>query len=263
MIPDDRVSLLEVANGGASRARNLAFERSSGGFVIFFDADDYVRPDFVASQMKKMSGRTMVTVLSAWGRFYGEDMDTFQPVDHAFEEMNFEEWINRFWRRADPMTTPGRVMMPRAVVEAAGPWNETLNLNDDLEFYTRVFLQSKEIIYNPRALFYYRSGIQGLSGMKGPNAFTSLYRSLDLAIEEVLHKWPDRTDIKESCANMWQSFVYEVYPTAPSLVASAELKIKELGGATLPFPSGGYSRWFSNTFGWKATKHIKELIKNR
>jgi len=41
----DRVILLRTEHGGASRARNVGIERSSGELIAFLDADDYWEPE--------------------------------------------------------------------------------------------------------------------------------------------------------------------------------------------------------------------------
>ena len=45
---DNRIKYIKKANGGVSSARNLGIEKSTGKFIMFIDADDYVDKDFFA-----------------------------------------------------------------------------------------------------------------------------------------------------------------------------------------------------------------------
>ena len=62
------------------------------------------------------------------------------------------------------------------------------------------------------------------------------------------------------CANLWQSFVFWIYPEHNDLIDKAEQEIKDLGGSSLKFKSGGYSKILKNIVGWKSMKKIKSWI---
>jgi glycosyltransferase involved in cell wall biosynthesis len=47
----ERVSLVRQANAGPQSARNRAAREANGEYVVFLDADDLLRPDFVARAM--------------------------------------------------------------------------------------------------------------------------------------------------------------------------------------------------------------------
>jgi len=222
-ITDSRINLLTASNGGAAKARNVAFNNANGEYIIFFDADDFVEPNFVARQIEKIKGQNNVVVVALWGRFYNDDLDTFKLNDMPVDEMTFAEWIKFYWYNCNPMTNPGRTIIPAELVKKAGPWDESLSLNDDLDFYTRVFLNTEKIIFNHDATFYYRSGVSGLSGKKGDEAYKSLFSSILLAVNNVLAKYQHDPLILKSCANMWQSFIYEVYPFQKNYLQLAQI----------------------------------------
>ncbi|PTR01272.1 glycosyl transferase family 2 [Mucilaginibacter yixingensis] len=258
-IKDSRLNVITNANRGASAARNIAFQRSKGQNIIFFDADDWVAPDFITKQLLALNGADNSVVLSAWGRFYNNDLNTFKAAEISSGQISFTEWINQYWYNANPMTNPGRALIPRKLIETVS-WNKDLTLNDDLEYFTRVFLNTEKIILNSDAMLYYRSGVSGLSGTKNQQAYQSLFNSVKISTTLVLNHYPNNTLIKKSCANMWQSIVYELYPRQGHLVKLAEQNIEKLGGSDLTFPAGGYSRLLSYFIGWRAAKKIKTLL---
>lgn len=51
-ITDDRVKVINQNNAGVSAARNNGMKISTGQFIIFFDADDLMPPDFIEQRLK-------------------------------------------------------------------------------------------------------------------------------------------------------------------------------------------------------------------
>ena len=259
-VDDPRFRWYRQKRSGAAAARNHAWSQAVGNYIVFLDADDLLSPGFLSAQLQRASAEEDSVTVSAWGRFHGSDREGFQrdPLIIA-KDMSFREWVVNYWTRCGHMTPPGRVMFGRSVMERAGPWNEDLSLNDDFEFFTRIFLNSAKIRYNPDAIFYYRSGIGGLSTMKSDRALRSYFDSVEIATRLVLQRFPDDDEVAHACANIWQMFVYETYPRQRPLCEKAKEKIAALGGSDIDFPAGGISRIMSRIVGWKLTKQVKRL----
>lgn len=45
---DNRISILNIPNGGVSNARNIGLAKSKGEWIAFIDADDYIDSDFLS-----------------------------------------------------------------------------------------------------------------------------------------------------------------------------------------------------------------------
>jgi hypothetical protein len=257
---NERINLIATSNKGAAAARNLAYQNATGQYIIFFDADDVLPLNFVAQQINRINFRGDVIVLSGWGRFYNDDLGTFKKEEIPHQEMQLADWINTYWYHGNPMTAPGRSLIPRQLIEKAGLWNETLSLNDDLEFYTRLFIEAEAILFCDEALLYYRSGVGGLSGHKGDKAYRSLLQSIKLSIKYILQATGNDDQIKQSCANMLQGFIYELYPRYSALIDEAQAQINKLAKPDLKFMAGGVTSYMVAILGWKLTKRIKFLL---
>ena len=255
-IAQSRLKLIDTVNGGAAKARNLAYHHSKGEYIIFFDADDLVDNNYIESQLNVLKSDSQSIVVAQWGRFYKEDKSDFELIKNPNHSMTLDTWVEEFWYHVNPMTNPGRFLIPRNIIESAGLWNENLSLNDDLEFFTRVFSNSKLIIFNDYSTFYYRSGINGLSGKKGTKANTSLFKSVKLSTEIVLNKYKNAATQK-ACANMWQSLIYILYNNDNNLVNLAEKEISSLVKSDLKYPSGGFTNLSIKLLGWKLTAKLK------
>jgi len=259
-IKDDRINIIKVQNGGASKARNVAFTFSAGEYILFFDADDYVSPEFIENLLSVIKHPSEISVAS-WGRFYGFDKRSFQLDDNILNyDCKFEEWIMKYWYYNQQTTPPGRVLMHRMVVEKAGLWNESLSLNDDFEFFSRIFLHCTCIRSAEKAMFMYRSGIAGLSSKKNRIAYESYFLSLQLSFNNITSLFIQFPTIKIACANVWQGFIHEIYPLHPDLIRLAQSEIQCLGGSNLKYNAGGLSAFLSPILGWKKIKQIKKIL---
>lgn len=258
---DSRVTVINTENGGAAKARNLAYKQSKGTYIVFFDADDFIDQNYFESQIQMLKADTESIVAARWSRIYNDDLATLNLINNpANQTMTLESWVEMFWYRVNPMTNPGRFLIPRDIIQRAGLWNEDLCLNDDLEFFTRVFNQSKSIIFNNAGTLYYRSGRNSLSGFKGEKAYLSLFNSIKLSTEIALGKYSS-VRVKKACANMWLSFIYEVYPKEKKLIDLAYNEIKSIIEPDFKYPAGGYTKFLVNLIGWKLTVHLKNAIK--
>jgi len=256
-INSEKLKLIPVIKGGASKARNIAYQNSKGDYIIFFDADDFVQPTFVNDQVNEIFNKENIVVLSEWGRFYNDDLTTFNEEKSVENEYTLETWITTYWYNCNPMTNPGRAIIPKSVIEKAGIWNEELTLNDDLDFFTRIFLNVDKILINKNSYLYYRSGVNGLSGVKSKKAYQSLFSSLLLSTKMVSSLSAKSFKVKQSCANMWQSFIYEVYPNHKSLLDNAQKEIKNLCKPSIKYNSGKITKSLVTFFGWKLVKKLK------
>ncbi len=257
------VIVLNAKGRGASAARNQAFQHSQGDYVIFFDSDDLVSPDYLSSQVKEIQHHSNSIVISKWGRFYRSIEDFREDPNLIKRPLSFHDWILEYWTFNNHMTPPGRLILPRHIVNSAGLWDEKLSLNDDFDFFSRIFNNSDEIVYNDGGCFYYRSGVGGISSrVKGYEYQQSNFTSIDKATHIALKRFPADEKIKRACANVWQLFIYENYPGNKDLRQKASEKIRELGGSDFEFPSGGLSSKAVKLMGWKLLKRLKRLRDN-
>lgn len=258
---DQRIHLVTASNKGAAAARNQALSLAKGKYIIFFDADDWIPSNFLATQISFLKSENEVVVCK-WGRFFNNDTSTIEINPQQIEkDLDFKEWIINYWNDNTSMTCPGRVLMTKKLLNKSDKWNEDLALNDDFQFYSALFSHSSIIKFNSLSTFYYRSGIQGLSSTKGDHAYESLYNSLVIGIDIALKLYPTDIYVKKSCANLLMNFVYEAYPKQPNLIKLAINKIKLLGGSNYEFPSGGKTKLLVSLIGWKLTKRLKVVLK--
>jgi glycosyltransferase involved in cell wall biosynthesis len=258
---NEKIHIYHQKNAGASAARNLAYRKSTGQYIKFLDGDDVISPEMIARQVKLAVKNPNCIISAKWGRFYNNDLDTFRlSHEECWQTLPAYDWICSSWKNGNSMMQSGIFLLPRQIIENAGYWDEQLTLVDDLDFFTRVMLQCKSVVFDPGSVLYYRSGNSGtLSDRKQQDAMYSAFRSIDKATKNLLAVHAT-IEVKRACANIWQHFIYTIYPKYPDLVKTAQKEVNQLGGSSLKFMAGGLTKILVGLVGWKIVNRVKHII---
>lgn len=226
----EKIRIFRQENKGACAARNYAFSQSTGDYIQYLDADDMLEADKIEKQLKALwKDPTKGAIASGkWAGYYGENdirsralkiyRDYERPVD-----MLADMWC------LDEMMSPGVWLVPRSVIQKAGLWNESLHVNQDGEFFCRVLLNCKKIIFAD-CITYYRKGNQSsVSNSRfKPEKVKSLLDSF-LLYEEHVEAFKNEECIRRGLADNYYYFIYTYYHLFPDLIKVAMDRVSALG----------------------------------
>ena len=255
----DRVRVERQENGGAASARNRAWSLASGPWIQFLDADDVMHPEKIRAQMTKASAAgSHYAYCCRWGRFFDAPSGVTFDDSPLLADLAPCDWLTAKYR-ANAMMHSGSWLVHRAVLEAAGPWNERLTVNDDGEFFDRVVLASRGVRYVPEAEVYYRSGRIGtLSRAVSRSAAESAWTALSSGAERLLAACPGEA-AREACAIQYQLLAFWSFPRHRDLAARAAARAAELGMTSLDLPGGAALRALQRVVGWKIARTLQHL----
>ena len=256
------VQVISQENRGAGAARNLALSLAQGDYIQWLDADDILSADKVSLQLEiEKSGTISRTLLSgAWGRFHtcpqrarfvptGLWMD-LQPAEWLFRKLDGNLWMAiESW------------LVSRRLIELAGPWNETLSLDDDGEYFCRVIRHSTNIRFVGKSQCFCRRGTSSLSNelTLSDQKMESQAASL---VEHVrtLMSLEDSTRTRGASLKLlfrWSSFFW---PDRPDLWQRMRLLSNELG-VELPQPlSREGNGWMRRIIGQSRAKRARRIL---
>lgn len=253
-----RIYVASQANAGASAARNHALRLSRGELIQYLDADDLLSPQKIEKQLARLTTAPVDTLATCrWGRFENNPAQARFVDDDVFRDFSPIDWL-LLHASAARMMHPAAWLLPRAVADRAGPWDESLSLNDDGEYFARVTLASSGLAFtsDTACAAYYRTGLTGsLSRRRSPSAYVSLHRTGQL-LQNHLLATDDTPRIRQALADHWQYLAYELYPDAPALSRDAERRSTALGGSTIPPPLGARARLLANLVGWRLARRL-------
>ena len=254
------VKAVTQENRGASAARNHGLRLAQGEFIQFLDADDLLAPDKIANQMEMARQCDPNAILcGAWTRFTKTPADADFTAQVLCRDASPVDWVVTKLE-SDAMMHPAAWLTPRELSDRAGPWDESLTLDDDGEYFTRIVLASKGVRFCPTAVSFYRSRLAGsLSDAKSDSAWDSALRSLELS-SSLLRLAEDSPQTRRARATAFQQFIYSSYPNAPTSRKRAGKHVAELGGSSLEPPGGPSFQAARRLLGWRLAKRLANLV---
>jgi glycosyltransferase involved in cell wall biosynthesis len=252
------IAVLACERAGASAARNVGLKHADGDLIQFLDADDLLDADKIRRQVERLNAAPAASVASsAWVRFARDPSEAVFTPEAVWRDFAPQEFLIASWLGGGMMPNFAW-LTPRAVIERAGPWNETLSVNDDGEFFCRVVLASSGIAFCADARGFYRAaGAPTLSKRRDSHALASAFTAVDLSCRQLLQRCDSAAALK-ACATHYQRFAYDAYPQAADLVAQAEKRAVELGGSDLRAGGGRAFQMLARGLGWKLSKRAQQ-----
>jgi glycosyltransferase involved in cell wall biosynthesis len=253
----DRVTLIRQANRGQTAALNVALDHCHGDFIQYLDADDLISRNKIAAQMARLAGAPGAIASAEWGRFYRTPDEARFVAESVWRDMAPIDWLIESRRGGLGMMFPALWLIPRGLVEVAGPWREDLTLNNDAEYFTRVLLAANRVLFCERARCYYRSGLSGsLSGRKSSCAWRSQFSVLDLCEAYILAR-EDSDRSRRGLALSWQHFAHGCYPYDASLSEAALGRARRLHAVSIRPDGGPTFRALTRVMGWRAARRLQ------
>ena len=254
------VRIVHQDNAGQCAAVNRAFRESNGDLIKFFDADDVLSPDHIAKQVSRLGPSRSSVCIGEWDRFYDDPCEARFPVHRAYRDCAPVDWITAELSAARPMMQCALWLIPRRLVDLAGPWDERLSLINDFEYFIRLLLQADRILYSPGARLYYRSGVGGsLSSQSSRHAVESAFLALTTGTNHLLRR-ENTVATRRACANVLQDFVHTYYPDHNDLRAKMEERVRELGGSDLAPDGPPGFQVIRRLVGWRFARRLERAV---
>lgn len=226
----DKIVLIDQKNGGVSKATNTGIAASKGDLIQFLDADDLMAPDKIQHQVDFLNSKPSGALASCeWVSFSG-NVESFNRFDlKIYRDYDFGiDMLIDLYERSE-MMQPGVFLTPKSVIVEAGPWDESLTINQDGEFFCRVLLQCKGVFFEPKGKVYYRKpGESNVSQQKSHKAASSLLESYRCYEREIL-KVEDSKRVREAIAKNYLRFSYVIYPNYPDLLEASFREFDRMG----------------------------------
>ena len=158
---------------------------------------------------------------------------------------------------------PCRMARLTQLFESIQPWDESLLINQDGEYFTRAIVASNGVIFEPQSRVYYRSEMHGSVSQFKPHKAPSLFASVESFEQAVLQLGNDSA-IKTLISNQYMGFIYRVYPLVPELRKKARAKIKHYGKPTRQndVAESAVAKLLCSIFGWKFFVQLR-IIRTR
>ncbi|MHA6249247.1 glycosyltransferase family 2 protein [Pontibacter sp. CAU 1760] len=256
-IRDSRVKFYCQTNKGPGAAQNFGFHLSSGTYIKFLDADDLLKEDTIEGQVNSLKNKVDSISYVEWQKFQynvpssKNIKNTIHKTCTPIEYLTFEG--------RPQMLQSGQFLLPRKIFANSGLWNENLTLINDTEFYIRLFLSSRTLIFSERGMLFYRvlSDKFSVSKIATRRAMFSAIISTDLSAKYLLD-YESSERVLTLIGKMYQMVLEWTYPEHKTLTKLLERRHTLVPKKYWkPTPSGFYFNLLMKIFGWKLSKRAQ------
>ncbi len=264
----ENVKVFSQEKSGAAKARNKGLTESKGAFIQFLDADDFISPDKIEIQVTAAIQNPEKIMVCSTIHFTDENLHS-KLLPSVYEDRFIESeddptrFLTRLWGGFDnqgSMVQPNAWLVPKQIIDNAGFWDETLTLDDDGEFFSRVILHSKGIC-KTKGYNYYRKSLTAKNLSAGRSL--SSYRSLLDAVISKKNELLSRTDSPDAAFAIYR-LLYDVavlsYPKYLEISNEAIASLPKINRKFQVNVGGGrLVKGISRLIGWRATKKLIEF----
>jgi glycosyltransferase involved in cell wall biosynthesis len=143
----DQLRYLWEPNAGQAAARNLGLGEARGEFVAFLDQDDLWHPEKLARQMARFQDRPELDLCVTHVRqFWSPELDDVPP--HLLNNPRVMQAI--------PGYALGALLARRAIFDTVGPFDSSLPIGEDTDWFLRAVEHGVAIEVLPDLLMYRR-----------------------------------------------------------------------------------------------------------
>lgn len=258
------VRLIQQDNRGQSAALNRGVSESRGQYIKFLDADDRLNPHHLESQLRALSSSQTRLASCSWGYFVEDGAEAAVRAEHTNRDYDSGiEWIVDSLTLDEGMMGGWMWLIPHALLDITGGWNNALTLNNDFDFSVRLLLASSGVRFAPDAVYSYRKGMIGaLSATMDGSAMRSAFETTSAGCKALLER-ENTPRIRQICADRLQWWMYRFFPRHRELASQAETWIAELGGSSVRFQGGLVLRILLPVLGWRRVRRMQAWAYSR
>jgi len=134
----DQVYYLKQTNQGVSQARNTGFDKASGQYICFMDADDWFYPDNIEQKMNCFKNNPQVGLVHSMVDVTDDKLTSSGKYLKGQRGKNITQALLNMEL---PIPCPSNALIKKEVLEKVGVFNVDLSTSADFELWLRICQQ--------------------------------------------------------------------------------------------------------------------------
>ncbi|MCZ2498234.1 glycosyltransferase [Xylophilus sp. Kf1] len=209
-ITDRRARIFRQANAGVSSARNLGICLARSEALLFFDADDWMHPDYLKHQLHNMAMHPGRAFFATTFRRFATGQPAYRPGLPVTCRPIVIDDLPAAWRAGQTFITSGVAVRRDALLAEASwfPYGESCG--EDMDLWLRL-AEKNGLVLLPSPLIAYREDAVGsLTGMRPATALPAYLARLEARAKAMPPALPLRrssldhvADARISLARRW------------------------------------------------------------
>lgn len=148
----DDIVLIRTENRGVSAARNTGAARSTGEYLLFFDADDLMPPGSIAAHVKALKSAPEAGLCFAARRDIRADGTVFRTDHVCRPRRNYFHML----LESNPLGGPGTCLIRSAAFREAGGFDEALAMAEDYDLWLKLAMKAPVVRHTHCVMEYRR-----------------------------------------------------------------------------------------------------------
>ncbi len=256
------VKVVSTPNQGLSKAVNQAYRLCQGDYIQELDSDDLLSPEKIERQLAALreSDSRRMLLSSPWAHFHYRPRRARFIANSLWRDLSPAEWLLRKLNENLHMQN-ATWLVSRELAEAAGPWDEQLQYDQDGEYFARVLLASEGTRFVPEGRVYYRvSGSNRISYIgNSTSKRDSLLRSMKLHIQ-YLRSLEESERVRAACLTYLQNWYHNFYPDRADSIAELQDLAAQLRGHLEPPRLRWKYAWMMPVFGRSTASKAQRVL---
>ncbi len=257
----EKIKVFRQENKGASAARNLAFEKSTGDLIQYLDADDLLSYNKIEAQVKLFESINDTRAIIASGIVLF-DGDLMSSIAIPHKQMSTKSYNKPLDLLVDICCERNIVqssiwLVHRDLIVEVGEWNEQLTLNDDGEYFFRVVAKSSGVYFCSQGVVFYRNTPQSLSKQVSEKAIKSQLEATRIMVRE-MRAMEDSERVRGAATNFYMQYLPRFKSDFYNEQAAND--VKKLGFNIITFKKGRLHHLFYSVLGDNLAKKVSGLL---
>jgi glycosyltransferase involved in cell wall biosynthesis len=261
----DRIRWETGENRGGNAARNRLLELSTGEWLQYLDADDYLLPDKVERQIQFWQGSTLAgTNADVIYSPHITEESAHPSVVHTAAAIAHHPLPHDLWLLVIQWQLPqtgSLLLRKQALIDIEG-WREALKHCQDYDLYIRLLMANQQFVYCPYAGAVYR---WWCSGTVTHRKIAEIYRDrlgIQTAIESYLSASGQLSPVRKDALNQARfEYARRIYAWDQSwaIQVAAEIRDNHPDFEPAPQVAPSFYRQIYKTIGFRSAEQIAAL----
>lgn len=201
---DKRVCLIDVPNGGVSKARNIGLARATGTWIQFLDADDKLDWGYLREVIQILRSTQADILFSSFKMVdnHGKSLrNVLVPMQGIKKQLELQECFIKYQYENGFFGYISNKIFRRSLLERAhAKFPENIRLAEDLDFYVKLYPEVELAYFWSGNSFYYLQTEENYLNNSNIDYYSQLQVHLDIknwfAQQETYSKYRDILDGK-------------------------------------------------------------------